>query len=77
MKTIKTLASNVSVAPRGGRLGPAAGTLLAVLGFALSAPAATRAPGPRSLPDEPPEALVRAILDSRPRLRLVRGGRAR
>jgi anti-sigma factor RsiW len=28
-------------------------------------------------PDEPPEALVRAILDSRPRLRLVRGGRAR
>lgn len=27
-------------------------------------------------PAEPPEALVRAILDARPRLRLVRGGRA-
>ena len=42
MKTIKTSVSNVSVTPRGGRLGLAAGALLAALGFALSAPAATR-----------------------------------
>ncbi len=42
MKTIRISGSNVSVAPPGGRLGLAAGALLAALGFALSASAATR-----------------------------------